>query len=148
MLSDTHGTLPDQVLEVFDGVTAIVHAGDVGGGRVLDLLRSVAPVTAVRGNMDHSGEAALFDGTVNAEIGGVRFLVSHKKGELLATMDPASAGVRVVVTGHTHTPRVEERDGVLYLNPGSAGDPRDGHRATVALVEIEGGSVEARIVEL
>lgn len=147
VVSDTHGTLPDRVLELFDGVTAIVHAGDVGG-HVLDLLRAVAPVTAVRGNTDHSGEVARLDEVASTAIGGVRLLVGHKRGELLATVDPVSAGVRVVVTGHTHRALIEESDGVLFLNPGSAGAPRDGHRATVALVEIEGDRVEARIVEV
>ena len=147
VISDTHGSLPDRALAALEGVDAIVHAGDVGGGQVLDLLRSIAPVTAVRGNMDHSGEASQLDGVANVSLGGVRFLVGHKKGELVAAVDPGPAGVRVVVTGHSHRAHVEESEGILYVNPGSAGSDR-GNGLSMGVVEIEDGDVRVRIVEL
>lgn len=141
VISDTHGTLPDTVLDAFRGVDAIVHAGDVGEGCVLDLLRSLAPVTAVRGNCDWSGEALGLPSSANVALGGVRFLVAHEKRALLASIDPVAAGARVVVTGHSHRPHLDERGGVTYLDPGSAADAR-GHAETVALVTIgpDGGT--------
>lgn len=148
VISDTHGALPDTVMVAFEGVEAIVHAGDIEDPLTLGLLRTVAPVTAARGNCDDHGETSLLPPVASVKIGGVRFLVAHKKRVLLARFDPAQAGARVVVTGHTHKAANEERDGVLYLNPGSASDPRDGNAATVAIVEIDGARVTAEIVEL
>lgn len=152
VISDTHGVLPDVVLQAFAGVDAIVHVGDVegeGGGhrRILEELRAISPVTAVRGNCDDSGEEALLPAVANVRIGGVRFLIGHKKQELLASVDPVRAAVAVVVTGHTHKSHVEEVDGVLYLNPGTAGDDR-GHGRSVAVVRIAEGRARARIVRL
>jgi putative phosphoesterase len=147
-ISDTHGRVPVAVVGIFLGVERIVHAGDVGEGSVLDLLRSIAPVTAVRGNCDHGGEAALLPDTVNSKIAGIRFLVGHRQGSLLRTVDTRTAGVRVVVSGHSHKAHAEEVDGVLYVNPGTAGDDR-GRGLSVAIVEIAAdGRVTAEVVTL
>lgn len=148
VISDTHGKLPDGVEGAFAGVDAILHAGDVGEGYVLALLRAIAPVTAVRGNCDMSGEAALLPSSVNVRLGGARFLVAHELKGLLQSVDPARAGARVVVTGHSHRAHAEEHGGVLYLNPGSASQGR-GRPHSVAVVAVHAdGRLEHESVEL
>jgi putative phosphoesterase len=153
VVSDTHGKLPDAALTALAGVDTIVHAGDVeatsGPSRfVLEQLRAIAPVVAVRGNGDTSGDAALLTDVANVRVGAARFLVGHQKKHLLRAVDPVAAGVDVVVTGHSHKAHVERVGDVLYLNPGSAGDGR-GHGLSVAIVSVApDGSAEAEIVEL
>lgn len=148
VISDTHGTLPEGVEDAFAGVKAILHAGDVGEGHVLDVLRAVAPVTAVRGNCDSTGEAALLPSSVNVRLGGVRVLMAHELKGLLTAIDPVRAGARVVVFGHSHRASTEERGGVLYLNPGSASQGR-GRPRSVALVTVhEGGRLDVESLEL
>jgi putative phosphoesterase len=153
VVSDTHGKLPDAALTALAGVATILHAGDVestsGSSRfVLDRLRAIAPVVAVRGNCDTSGDAALLTDVANVRIGAARFLVGHQKKHLLHAVDPVAAGIDVVVTGHSHRSHVERVGGVLYLNPGSAGDGR-GHGLSVAIVTVApDGSTDAEIIEL
>jgi putative phosphoesterase len=138
VISDTHGKVPSGLERAFAGVDAILHAGDIERPQVLDVLGAIAPVTAVRGNCDTAGETSRLPHTARIAIGGVRFAVVHDERRLRA-----GAGTRVVVTGHTHIAKIDERDGVLRVNPGSAGN--DG---TVALVEVAGDRVTARIVSL
>ena len=150
LISDTHGHLYAPVRRLLEGVDHIIHAGDIGSPEVLAGLRAIAPVTAVRGNCDYDGWAAALPVETEVELGGVRILVGHIAGrlreriatELRRDADGArqdaspGAGLRVVVSGHSHRADSEERDGVLYLNPGSAGPERFGHPRTLALLTI------------
>ena len=147
VVSDTHGSLPPTIGDALAGVDRIIHAGDIGSQRVLDELSAIAPVSAVRGNMD-SGELGwrLLD-TAVVRADDVRILVTHKGSDLMASGVPE--GVTVVVSGHTHRPAIERVGDVLFVNPGSAGGHnRDGHGPTVAILEIGAGSASARIIEL
>jgi putative phosphoesterase len=143
VISDTHGYLRPEVAEAFAGVDLIIHAGDIGNHEVLDTLRAIAPVHAVRGNMD-GGWAHGLPATEVVEIGEVLIYVLHDAYHL--NLDPAVAGFVVVINGHTHRAAVEKRKGVLFLNPGSA-SPHSSS-GTVALLRIQGTSVEPEIVEL
>ena len=136
VLSDTHGHLYPQVKERFQGVDHIIHAGDVGSARVLAELKAIAPVTAVRGNCDLEAWAQDLPTEAEVELDGIRILVGHIASRLRERLDRATRvagrGFRVVITGHTHRVESEERDGVLHLNPGSAGPERFGHPRTLA----------------
>ena len=143
VISDTHGLLRPEALAALAGVEHILHAGDVGDIGILAALREVAPVTAIRGNVDQWGECAELPATDFVELGGKVFYLVHSVHDL--DINPVVAGVAVVVSGHSHRPGIETRDGVLYLNPGSAGPRRFDLPVTVALVEV---GVTARIVEL
>jgi putative phosphoesterase len=140
VLSDTHGRLYPEVLRSMQGVDHIIHAGDVGSPDVLKTLRAVAPVTAVRGNCDLDGWAALLPPQAEVTLAGARILVGHVAQRLLERSGTgefrAAQGVAAVVFGHSHQASVEERNGVLYLNPGSAGPRRFGHPRTVARLEV------------
>jgi len=149
VIADTHGELPAAVEELFEGVDAIVHAGDVGGGLVLELLREIAPVTVVRGNCDGGLEGLLWPEVANMTLGGVRVLVAHQGSDLVDDLAPANVGARIVIRGHTHTGGVQERQGVVWVNPGSASFPRGDAPASVALISVGAdGAVEARLVPL
>ena len=143
LISDTHGHLPSGVPKVFKKVDLIIHAGDIGNHEVLETLRAIAPVHAVRGNMD-GGWAHGLPATEVVEIGEVLFYVLHDA--YLLNLDPAAAGFVAVINGHTHRAAVEKRKGVLFLNPGSASPYSSS--GTVALLRIRGTSVEPEIVEL
>lgn len=143
VLSDTHGELDPAVLEVFAGVDHIIHAGDIGSPGILLDLEALAPVTAVLGNMDHPSPGLRLRDVERVEFGGVRFLVTHRP-----VRAPLAGTAHVIVTGHTHRPRIQEEDGVLYVNPGSASEPRGPEGPTVALVNIRDGHSEVRILPL
>jgi putative phosphoesterase len=145
VISDTHGLLRPEALSALAGVEHILHAGDVGDIEILGALRGIAPVTAIRGNVDVWGECAALPATDFVELGGKIFYLVHSVHDL--DINPVVAGVAVVVSGHSHRSVIETRDGVLYLNPGSAGPRRFDLPVTVALVEV-GSGVVARIVEL
>jgi putative phosphoesterase len=140
VLSDTHGHLYPRVLQLLQGVDHVIHAGDVGSSQVLVALRQIAPVTAVRGNCDLEAWAADLPARAEVTIGGARILVGHVTQRLRA--DPHDAGLQAgqdfaaVIFGHSHLASIEERDRVLYLNPGSAGPRRFGRPRTVARLEI------------
>jgi len=136
VISDTHGVLDPRVSEVFKGVAHIIHAGDVGTPDVLAGLSRIAPVTAVRGNMDSGALAWDLPQQAVVEVCGVRFLVEHDRETLLRALDPRAVGVDVVVTGHSHSPSVDWSDGLLYLNPGAAGRRRFHLPKAVALVGV------------
>jgi len=147
LLSDTHGELPAAVLDALTGVERIVHAGDVGGQWILDELGLIAPVVAVRGNMDTGELGWRLPERANVSVGDSRLLVVHKLDELGAAGVPE--GVGVVVHGHTHRSTIRWGGDILYVNPGSAGGHnRDGCGPTVALLELTARGAEARIVEL
>jgi putative phosphoesterase len=147
IIADTHGSLPDAVSEVFADVDRIIHAGDVGSQLVLDGLEAIAPVTAVRGNMDTGGLEWRLPDTAVVHAGTCRILVGHKAEHLapLAESTPAD----VIVSGHTHRARVERIGDVLRVDPGPAGSAgRDGRGPTVALLDCAVDPPEARIVDL
>jgi hypothetical protein len=128
------------------GVEHILHAGDVGDIRILDTLREIAPVTAIRGNIDRWGECAELPATDLVELDGRLFYLVHSLSDL--DINPAVAGVAAVISGHSHKPTIEQRNGVLYLNPGSAGPRRFNLPLTIALMTIDEAGIEARLVDL
>jgi len=146
VISDTHGLLRPEALRALAGVEAILHAGDVGDAGILEALRKIAPVTAIRGNIDQTGKCAALPETEWVELGGVVFYLLHDLKQL--DLDPATARIGVVVSGHSHQAKVERRKGVLYLNPGSAGPRRFRLPVTLARVTVEAGRVETEIVEV
>ena len=146
VISDTHGLLRQEALVALAGVDHILHAGDVGDVKILDALRAIAPVTAIRGNIDGSGPCSSLPATEVLELGGCLIYMVHALEDL--DLSPKAAGVGMVVYGHSHQALVEERDGVLYVNPGSAGPRRFSLPVTVALVRVEAGKPGAEIVEL
>jgi len=146
VISDTHGLLRPEALAALRGSDLIVHAGDVGAPEVLAGLRAVAPVTAVRGNNDRGAWARALGDSEAVEVAGRWLYVLHDVHEL--DLDPAAAGFAAVIAGHSHRPLVEERRGVLFVNPGSAGPRRFTLPATVARLSISGGRASAEIIEL
>jgi putative phosphoesterase len=146
ILSDTHGLLRPEVLPALIGVDHILHAGDVGDPTILDSLRAIAPVTAIRGNIDTYGPCALLAATEAGEFAGCLVYMLHSIADL--DLNPAAAGVGLVVYGHSHQPALDWRKGVLYLNPGSAGPRRFKMPVTLAIVNITGGTPSAEILTL
>src|ERR1700737_5014619 len=122
VISDTHGLLRPEVAEALRGSDRILHAGDIGAPEILEALARIAPVTAVRGNVDTASWARPLPETEVFEAGGVSIYMLHDRGQL--DLKPEAAGFRVVVYGHSHQPKIEEKNGVLYFNPGSAGPRR------------------------
>ena len=145
VISDTHGLLRPEALAALRGVEHILHAGDVGDIAILDALRKIAPVTAIRGNVDGSGACAELPATDVVELGDKLFYLVHSVHDL--DIDPVAAGVAMVVSGHSHKASVTVRDGVIYFNPGSAGPRRFSLPVTVGFVTVEDG-VEASVLEL
>jgi uncharacterized protein len=145
VLSDTHGLLRPQVLEALAGVEHILHAGDVGDIRILDKLREIAPVTAIRGNVDTVGPCAELPATEAIELGGHFLYMVHSIEDL--DLNPRAAKIQVVISGHSHKPSITQRDGVLYLNPGSMGPRRFSLPISLALLHLKSESVRAEIVE-
>jgi len=147
LISDTHGLLRPEALAFLRGADRIVHGGDIGDARILETLGEIAPVVAVRGNNDVGAWASRVRETELVEIGGVLLYAIHDLAAL--DIDPLAAGVRVVVSGHSHRPAVLERDGVLFVNPGSAGPRRFTLPISVGELSIDGsGRVAARTVTL
>ena len=151
LISDTHGLLRPQVLAALDGhhVEHILHAGDVGDIAILETLRTIAPVTAIRGNIDRSGPCAKLPATDVVELGGKLFYLVHSIYDL--DIHPAAAGISAVDSGHSHRQSVELREGIVYINPGSAGPRRFSLPVTIALVTVNddtGSKIEASILEL
>jgi uncharacterized protein len=145
VISDTHGLMRPEALAALHGVEHILHAGDVGDIAVLDRLREIAPVTAIRGNVDVSGPCAQLPATDVVELGDRLFYLVHSVHDL--DINPVSAGVAMVVSGHSHKASVQVRAGVVFFNPGSAGPRRFSLPVTVGFVTVEDG-VEASVVEL
>lgn len=146
VLADTHGLLRPGAVEALEGVERIVHAGDVDDPGILERLREVAPVEAVRGNVDRGDWADRLPRTRVVEVGGRVLYVLHRLETL--DLDPRAAGFDAVIYGHTHRPAVERRDGVLYLNPGSAGPRRSGRPVCLALLRAGPGGVDVERVDL
>lgn len=146
LISDTHGLLRPEALAFLQGSDFIVHGGDIGNVGILQALAAIAPLTVVRGNNDREPWAEGIAETELVTFGGVQLYAIHDLAQL--DIDPRAAGVRVVVSGHSHKPKIEERDSVLYVNPGSAGPRRFKLPIAVAELLIDGDAVSARIVEL
>lgn len=146
LISDTHGLLRPELLPALAGVAHILHAGDVGNPDILDELRRIAPVTAIRGNIDRSGPCALLPATEAIELGGCLIYIVHALDDL--DLHPQAAGIKVILYGHSHKPSIEHRDGVLYVNPGSVGPRRFNLPVTFALLRIEVGQPSAEIIPL
>ena len=146
MISDTHGLLRDEALRALRGSDLIIHAGDVGNPEILDALKAIAPLTVVRGNVDTEPWASslpLFD---VVEAGPATIYVLHNLHEL--DVNPASAGFQIVVSGHSHRPSRSERDGVLYLNPGSSGPRRFNLPITIARLDLRSAPWQVDFVDL
>jgi len=146
VISDTHGLLRPEALRALAGATHLIHAGDIGTLEVLEELRTIAPVTAVRGNNDRAAWAQGLPEATTCDIANVRLHLLHDLKAL--ALDPTAAEIDVVVAGHSHRPCIETRAGVIYLNPGSAGPRRFRLPVSVAWLEIRGRRACARIVEL
>jgi putative phosphoesterase len=143
VISDTHGLLRPQAVSALAGVAHILHAGDICDDAVLVQLAALAPVTAVRGNNDHGAWADDIKTTEWIEFDGVAIYMLHDLSEL--DIDPRAAGVHAVISGHSHRPLIETRDGVLFINPGSAGPRRFSLPVSVGILEIAGGRISANL---
>ena len=144
MISDTHGLVREEAVAALKGCHHILHAGDVDEPEVLVKLRKLAPVTVVRGNNDRGPWAKGIPLYEVVEFGAVSVYIRHDESEL--DIDPRASGFRVMMFGHSHQPRVETRDGVLFVNPGSAGPRRFRLPVTFGELLITGDQVEARII--
>lgn len=146
VISDTHGLLRPEALDVLRGSDHIIHAGDIGSPEVLAALQGLAPVTAVRGNNDRAGWAQGIPETATLTLAGHRIHVLHDIAELVAGI--VKAPIRVVIAGHSHKPRSEVRDGVLFFNPGSAGPRRFRLPITVGRIALVDGELVAEVIAL
>ena len=146
LISDTHGLLRDEALRALDGCDLIVHAGDVGKPEILEALKALAPLVAVRGNIDKGAWASALPVTAVAQAGRVAIYVLHDVHQL--DLDPAAARFQVVVSGHSHQPARREQSGVLFLNPGSAGPRRFKLPVTVARLDLGKTPWEVEFVRL
>jgi hypothetical protein len=146
IISDTHGLLRNEALAALQGMDHILHAGDIGDIAILDALRKIAPVTAIRGNVDTHGACAQLPATEMVELDGKNFYLVHSVHDL--DVSPAAAGIACVVSGHSHQPEIAETRGVLYLNPGSAGPRRFALPVSLAIVTIDGEAIRADLMTL
>jgi putative phosphoesterase len=146
VISDTHGLIRPEAIHALRGCDLLIHAGDIGDPEVLERLRALAPLTVVRGNIDNEAWATRIPTTEVVEVDGRHLYVLHDLSQL--DLDPVAAGFAVIVSGHSHRPSTERRDGVLYLNPGSAGPRRFKLPVTVALVKVTRDELRPEIVEL
>ena len=146
LISDTHGLLRPEASAFLRGCSHIIHGGDIGDPNILRDLAAIAPLTAVRGNNDKDAWADALSETERVQFGAVVVYVIHDLAQL--DIEPKAAGINVVVSGHSHQPRIQERDGVVYINPGSAGPRRFQLPVAVAEVSIAGNAIGPRIVRL
>jgi putative phosphoesterase len=146
VISDTHGLLRPEALAALRGSDQIIHAGDIGDRQILDKLAAIAPLTAVRGNVDHGAWAQKIPAANVLEIGEVSVYVLHNLEEL--DLKPEAAKFAAVVYGHSHVPRQELKNGILYFNPGSAGPRRFKLPVSVGRLTIEDGKIDAKILRL
>jgi len=146
VISDTHGLLRPEAIAALHGSDRILHAGDVGDPRILDRLGALAPVTVVRGNVDRGPWALALPETELVEIEGLSIYLIHDLGQL--DLKPEAAGISVVIYGHSHQPKIEEKNGVLFFNPGSAGPRRFRLPVSIGMLEINAGNIQEQLVEL
>lgn len=143
VISDTHGLLRPEVKKLFSGVNLILHAGDIGAPEVLEELKQWAPVTAVRGNNDKGKWAERIPETEVVQVGSAYLYMLHDVKEL--DLNPTAVDFQVVISGHSHKPSIDRRDGVLYLNPGSAGPRRFTLPVSVARLTVEDSAVAGEL---
>ncbi len=146
VISDTHGLLRPEAVEALRGSAHIIHAGDVGDPKILEQLAEIAPVTAIRGNIDKAAWSRKLPETEVVELGGIAIYVLHDLSQL--DLKPEAAGFSCVIYGHSHVPRQETKNGVLYFNPGSAGPRRFKLPISVGRITIRSGQIEAEILKL
>ncbi|MFS2123999.1 metallophosphoesterase family protein [Pseudomonas sp. Pseusp97] len=146
VIADTHGLLRPEALAALKGCDHILHLGDVGPASLLDQLRELAPLDVVRGNNDTDDWAAALPETLLLELGGLRLYLIHDLKQL--AIDPAAEGIDIVLAGHSHKPLNEVRNGVLYLNPGSAGPRRFKLPIALAVLTLTGGHAEVEMIQL
>jgi putative phosphoesterase len=146
VISDTHGLLRPEAVERLRGSEHIIHAGDIGSPEIIPALETIAPVTAIRGNIDQEAWARRFPETEIAELAGVNIYVIHDVNAL--DLNPKAAGFAAVISGHSHVPKQEMKNGVLYFNPGSAGPRRFKLAVSVGRLEIERGELSAKVLFL
>jgi putative phosphoesterase len=147
VISDTHGLLRPEAVRALSGSDRILHAGDVGASEILEKLAQIAPVTAVRGNVDTAPwSRRVLPETEVVDAGGVTIYILHDLGEL--DLKPETAGFGVVIYGHSHRPKLEERNGVLYFNPGSVGPRRFDLPVSLGRLTIQAGKVHAELITL
>ncbi len=146
VISDTHGLLRPEALEALRGSEQIIHAGDIGAPEILEKLAKIAPLTAIRGNVDKGAWARKLPKTEVLEVGGVAVYVLHDLAEL--DLKPETAGFAAVISGHSHIAKQEVRAGVLYFNPGSAGPRRFKLPVTVGRLIVESGNVRGEVVKI
>jgi putative phosphoesterase len=146
VISDTHGSLRPEAVEALRGSDRILHAGDVGDPKILEALARIAPVTAIRGNIDTEPWAGTLPETEVIEAGNISIYMLHNLNQL--DLKPEAAGFRVVLYGHSHKPNIEEKGGVLYFNPGSAGPRRFHLPVSVGRLMIQSRKVWAELIEL
>jgi putative phosphoesterase len=145
-LSDTHGLLRTEALKFLVGCDSIIHGGDIGSADILEQLAALAPLIAVKGNNDKQPWAAHLPQTDLVSVGGVFLYVLHDLSQL--DIEPQAAGVQAVISGHSHKPKIFERDGVSYVNPGSCGPRRFNLPISIGEIMIRGSTIDARTVEL
>jgi len=146
VISDTHGLLRPEAIAALEGSDLILHAGDIGKPEVLECLKAIAPVVAVRGNNDTGSWADGIAERQTIQVRDVSIHLLHILQEL--DLEPQQAGIRVVISGHSHKAELRDRNGVLFLNPGSAGPRRFKLPISIAQLQIQGASVQAEMVEL
>ena len=146
LISDTHGLLRPEAVEMLKGSDFIIHSGDIGDPQVLNGLSRLAPVTAIRGNVDRGLWASALSHTEVLEAGAAFIFVIHNVADL--DLDPAAAGFQVVVSGHSHRPGWHEKDGVLFVNPGSAGPRRFTLPITVGRLFVSEAGIAAEVIKL
>ena len=146
VISDTHGLFRPEAIEALRGSEHIIHAGDIGSPEIIPRLQQIAPVTAIRGNVDREPWTKQFPETEVVDLAGLSFYIVHDLNAL--DLNPRAAGFVAVISGHSHQPKQEVKDGVLYFNPGSAGPRRFKLPITVGKLEIVDGEVSGKIIQL
>jgi putative phosphoesterase len=146
VISDTHGLLRPEAVEALKGSERIIHAGDVGTAEIIEKLAAIAPVTAIRGNVDKGEWAHKLPETEVVEVAGISIYVLHDVGQM--DLKPEASGFAVVISGHSHVPKQETRNGVLYFNPGSAGPRRFKLPVTIGKLTIREGKVSGEIISI
>jgi putative phosphoesterase len=146
IISDTHGLLRPEAVDALRGAEHILHAGDVGDAFILDQLGKIAPVTAIRGNVDRGGRCGRLPETELVELDGQSLYMLHDRTAL--DLDPVAAGITAVISGHSHHPAIEWVKGVLYFNPGSAGPRRFSLPVSVGFLEISESGIEPRLLTI
>ena len=146
VISDTHGLLRPQAVRALEGSDIIVHAGDIGNHEVLSVLRSLAPLYAVRGNTDNGPWINRVPASDTAQYCGFLFHILHDIARL--DLDPHAAGIHILISGHSHIPAIARKNGILYLNPGSAGPRRFSLPVTLARITIQGKELFPEIISL